>query len=147
MKPELTECLSLLKCEGYTVVLKKDDKRLTSRFRGVKPLLDLLDEYGSLKGFYAADKVVGKAAAYVYSLLGIKGLYALTISDGACDVLEKHGIEYFYESRVPVIRNRTDTDSCPMEKATANADTPEEAIALIRETLKKLNSKQNEAYR
>ena len=141
MNPELIECISLLKSEKYTLVLKNGDIRLTSTLRGVKPLLDLLENHGTLKDFYAADKVVGRAAAYIYSLLKIKELYAVTISDGACEVLEKYGITYFYENRVHIIRNRTDTDSCPMEKATADANNSEEAIRLIRETLIKLGNK------
>ena len=141
MNPTLIECISLLKSENYTVVLKKSDNCLTSSLRGVRPLLDLLDNHGTLRGFCVADKVVGRAAAYIYSLLDITELYALTISDGACEVLEKYGITYFYEKRVPLIRNRTDTDSCPMEKATAKADNPEDAVRLIREALAELNRK------
>lgn len=141
MKPELVKCISLLKSSNHTLVLKKGDICLKSTLRGVKPLLDLLEEYGSLEGFFAADKVVGKAAAYIYSLLKIKELYAVTISDGACEVLEKYGITYFYENRVHIIRNRTNTDSCPMEKATSEAKIPEDAVRLIRETLIKLGNK------
>ena len=140
MTDELIKCISLLKRESLTVVLIKGSEQLTSRQRGIKPLLNLLDRYGSFKGFYAADRVVGKAAACIYVLLGIKQLYALTVSDGACIVLDKYKITYFYENRVPVIRNRTDTDSCPIEKATADAEDPEQAIILIREALVSLES-------
>ncbi len=141
MDTNLLRCASLVKDEGCTVAFLNGTELITSTQRGVSPLLKILDKHGSLPGFYAADKVVGRAAAFIYVLLGIRKLYALTASDGACEVLKQYGIDFFCESRVPVIRNRTDTDLCPMEKATAAANSPEEAVAIIRKTLEKLINK------
>ncbi len=139
----LINCISLLKSEGYTVVMKNSAEQLTSRQRGVKPLLAVLDTKGAFNGFYAADKVVGKAAACIYVLLNICQLYAITISDGACRILERYNIPYFYENRVSLIRNRTNTDICPMEKATAATESPGEAVEAIRKALKKLEEAPN----
>lgn len=137
----LEKCISMIKNEGFTVVLSDGTRMLTGTERGVKPLLNFLDEYGTLKGFFAADRVVGTAAAFIYVKLGIRRVFAITISDGACKVFDSYGVDYTYENRVPVIRNRSNTDSCPMEKATADAGSPEQAIALIRQTLKALSEK------
>lgn len=141
MDINLLRCASLVKDEGFTVAFSNGTELITSTQRGVSPLLKILDEHGSLPDFYAADKVVGRAAAFIYVLLGVRQLFAITVSDGACEILNRYGVSFFYENRVPVIRNRTDTDLCPMEKAAAAANTPKEAVAIIRETLEKLTNK------
>ena len=50
----------------YTCVLRRGDREYTTRERGVKPLVRWLTEDTDLRGFSAADKVVGKATAYLY---------------------------------------------------------------------------------
>ena len=66
----------LLKEGGYTCVLEKDGRIFTSTERGIRPLIRLLDEGADFKGGFAADKIVGRAAAFLYVRLGIGGLYA-----------------------------------------------------------------------
>ena len=112
--------------------------RFESQKRGVSPLLELLQTQGSCKGGKAADKVVGRATAFLYKLLQIKTLHAGVISQGALEVLQQSSITVTYDTLVPGIRNRTDTGPCPMEAATANCETPEEALNAIRATLDKL---------
>ncbi len=124
----------------YTCVLVDNEKTYTSTQRGVKPLLTWLDDKTNLEGFSCADKVVGKAAAFLYVLLKVKCVYALVISKPAIDVLKKHGIYTEYETLVPSIRNRTNTGFCPMEQCVINIDSPFEACKAIRNTLEKLQN-------
>lgn len=130
---------ALLREEGFTCVLCSGDQVLTSRLRGVKPLLTWLDEGLDLKGFTAADKVVGKAAAFLYVLLGVKEVYAQVMSQPAKAVLEAHGIPNGCEEEVPAIRNRTNTGFCPMETAVWEISDPQEALTAIRQKAKELN--------
>ena len=134
---DLQNALDTLKKEGCTCALSRGDIRYTSHSRGVKPLLDWLEQ-GVGKDFSAADKVVGRAAAYLYCLLGIRGLYAQIISKPALAVLERYGIPTEYDTLVDGIRNRAGDGPCPMEAATAEAKTPEQALAMIRKTLEQL---------
>ena len=116
--------------DGNTVI--KDTRR------GVKPLLELLESKTDLKNFSAADKVVGKAAAYLYCLLGIETLYAGVISQPALEVLLQRNIHVTYGTLVSSIQNRTHDGPCPMEHAVWEIDSPEEALAAIYKTLKAL---------
>lgn len=128
-------------CQGrYTCVLTDGINTYTSHQRGVRPLLELLDWKTDLQNFCAADKVVGRAAAMIYCLMGIRALRAGVISEGALGVLRRHGIETSYERLVPGIRNRTDTGLCPMEQATAGIDDPQEALGAIRQKLAQLST-------
>lgn len=140
MEQDLQKACSLLEKENYTCVLCKGQIVYTSTLRGVAPLLQLLDEKQDAAGFSAADKVVGRATAYLYCLLGVKAVYARVISRGALEVLEQAGIDLHYDTLVEQIRNRTQTGPCPMELATKDVNTPEEALLAVRETLTRLRN-------
>jgi len=123
----------------YTCVLCKDEVMLTSTERGVKPLLKWLHEETDVKGFSAVDKVVGRAAAFLYVLLKVKVVYASVMSQGAVEVLSKYGIRSEYDVCVKEIINREGTGICPMEQAVKGVDVPEQALEAVREKCKILN--------
>lgn len=133
---DLMKAKALLEKDGYTCVLCGGETIYTSRHRGVRPLMDLLDT--DVAGFSAADKVVGKATALLYCLLGIRQLYAKVISDAAITVLQSHGIGVQWEKRVEYIINREGTGRCPMEVATEHISDPALAPDAIRKKLKEL---------
>ena len=133
---DLQKARQLLESGGYTCVLCRGDKTITSCHRGVRPLMELLDE--DLAGFSAADKVVGKAAALLYCLLKVRCLWAGVISDAALEVLQAHGIGVQWETRVPQIQNRQGNGRCPMELATEGISNPADAPAAIRKKLAEL---------
>lgn len=138
---QLQEEKELLLQEGYTCIMFRDDKRLTSRERGVKPLLSWLDSKENMAGFISVDKVVGKAAAFLYVLLGVSAVYALVISEKALYVLERYGIDVIYDRKAEVIRNRDNTGFCPMEQAVWDIEEPKEALEAIREKYNVLSGK------
>lgn len=128
----------ILKDGSFTLVLSDGEKVLTSHDRGVKPLLELLEKGGDYSSFSAADKVVGSAAAYLYVLLKLRAVYALTMSEKAKAVFEKYGIIFEAECIVPAIINRKGDGFCPMEQAVAGAVSPEDALVRIKDALKAL---------
>ena len=137
-KTDIVKAQKLLASGSFTCVCVKGEHVLTSTERGVKPLLNWLDSHESYKEYSVADKVVGKAAAFLYVLLGVRIVYASVISMPALEILKKYGIDVSFEQSVEMIRNRTNTGYCPMEQATLNIDEPEEALIKIKDTIKKL---------
>lgn len=138
MSDNLTKCREILKSGNFTLVLSDGKTLLTDTNRGVKPLFDLLDKNTDLSGFSAADKVVGKAAAFLYVLLNIKEVYADVISTHALVVFEQHKIPVEYNTLTDKIKNRTGTGFCPMETAVLDENEPEKALKKIREKAKEL---------
>ena len=134
----LEKAKMLLSKTDCTCVLCNGDIILTDNRRGVRPLLDLLETNTDVAGFSVADKVVGKAAAYLYCLLNIKCLYAHVVSQPALDVLAKTDITVEYGQLVPAIQNRTKDGFCPMERAVWNVDSAQDALIAIQETLAQL---------
>lgn len=135
---EAREVKQLLKEGKYTCVLCSGEQSFTSRQRGILPLLTCYREQKIGKGALAADKVVGKAAAFLYLLLEIQNLYAEVISEPAYQVLTSAGISVEYDTMVPAIINRTGDGYCPMETAVWEIENPEEALCAVEKTLLRL---------
>ncbi|MBE6571247.1 MAG: DUF1893 domain-containing protein [Ruminococcaceae bacterium] len=139
MNKNLEKAKELLIAEELTCCFTDGNRVYKSRERGVKPLLSYLDEGIDTKDLCAADKVIGKAAAFLYVLLGIKWVYADVISQKALEVFRKYGVEISFSTLVPAIRNRTNTGFCPMETAVENINEPQAALEAIKEKLKELS--------
>ena len=138
MTTELEKARDLLLTEGYTCVLLREDTLYTSFDRGITPLLNLLDAGVNLSGFCAADKVIGKATAFLYCLLGVREVYTPIISTAALQVLEEHSIRIVWDEQASFIWNRRRTGPCPMETAVQQISDPASALTAIRKTLQNM---------
>lgn len=137
---DLEQAKALFVSGAHTLVLCRGDRVVSSHERGVKPMLGFIETGVDLNGFSAADKVVGKAAAMLFVLAGVRAVYAGVMSSGAKAVLERHGVASFYDVLTETIINRAGTDICPMEQACAGVDTPQQALAAIQKRMKQLGS-------
>lgn len=135
MTNDLTKACSLLDSGDYTCVVCLGDVVHTATERGVKPLLNWLNQGLVLKGFSAADRVVGRATAFLYVLLGVKEVYAKVMSRPAAEVLKAQGISVQAETLVDGIINRRGDGPCPFEAAVMEIQDPQEALEAIRNKL------------
>ncbi len=129
----------MMLASGYTCVLANGTDAVTSKLRGVKPLVQYLKSDQSFSGFSAADKVVGKATAFLYVLLGVEELFAQVISQPALEVLEAHGIAVHYGALVPAIINRSGDGICPFEAAVMEITAPQAAYEAILRKMREMN--------
>ena len=136
---DLNFAKQLLVKDKLTCVIFKNDEIYTSSERGVKPLLILLDKKKSYKGFKAVDKVIGKAAAFLYVVLGVDVIHAGVISESALQVLRDNGITITYDKLVDYIENRAKNGRCPMESAVLDINDSNEALTVIRQKVKELS--------
>lgn len=119
----------------YTLAIAKGDRLITSKARGVRPLVELIESGEDLTHGVAVDKVVGKAAALLYAYMGINELYAPVISAPAAAVCKAHCIALSYDTLAQNIINRNGDDICPMEKLTIDIDDPQTALNAIKQKL------------
>lgn len=75
----------------------------------------LKENKDALRGAEVADKVIGKVAASIFVMAGVRAIYADTLSKIALPILEENGIEYSYNNLVEYIQNSDKTGMCPME--------------------------------
>lgn len=129
-----------LEKENCTFVAYNGKKTVKSFKRGVKPLLEMIDEGTDLSGYSAADRVVGRAAAFLYVKLRISEVYSYVLSRPAVEIFDRYRIPVSYEKLVDMIVNRTNTGLCPMESSVMDTNDPEEAEWKIRKKLSELAS-------
>ena len=85
---------SRLKTGSDTLAVCFDGKLYTDTESGIKPLIKLIDSDLDLRGACAADRIVGKAAAMLYVILGVSRVYAETLGKSGQAVFERYGISY-----------------------------------------------------
>lgn len=130
---QLADLKKILIEEELTCVLaSEEDVILRSKEKGVMPLYGFIQREGvSEKPLFMADKIVGKAAAYLALYAGVKRLYTHKISEGGLHILEENGIKVFYDQVVPYIYNRMQTGQCPMESSLEGITKVEEAWQIL----------------
>lgn len=129
---------SVLKEGGYTCVLVCGDKVLTSNESGVAPLIKFIESGKNFTGCFAADKIVGKAAALLYAHMGVKAVFAEVLSASAKRVFEDLGIKFSFGTLTEGIINRRGDGPCPMELAVSEISAPVDAFKAVKETALKL---------
>ena len=127
----------------YTLVICKDEDIIKSDLTGIRPLMKLIDDKKECKGYSAADKIVGRAAAFLYTLLGIKNVYGEIMSKGAIEILKKNGIYYEYKTLTDYIENRQKNGICPMDDAVKEIEDAKTACEAIRNKMKFLQSQKH----
>ena len=119
----------------YTCVIQTPQAVYTSTERGVKPLVKWLESGENFSGGYAADKVVGKGAAFLYARLNVQAVYANVISVSAVQVLQTHGIAIEYDKLVDYIINRKGDGICPFEETVLSINDADAAYTAIRQKM------------
>ncbi len=83
MHQDLERAKEAMIFEGYTCVITLDNIMFKSKDKGLQPLLDWLYSGNKYAGWRLCDKVVGRAAAYLHIILGVREIYADVISQPA----------------------------------------------------------------
>lgn len=138
----MEELIKLLHLGGYSCVIANGEVRRTFTQRGVADLYDLLTlEPDFLQGASIADKVVGKGAAALMILGGIKELYTDVISAKALELFRQSDVKVDFKQEVPFIWNRDRTGWCPVETMCSEEESAEAILPMIRDFLEKVRSK------
>ena len=137
----LEKAIDIIKTTDSVFAYVSEEETLRSCAKGIGFAAMLCNEKKDLSQGAVADKVVGKAAALLFVYLGVKVVYAETLSMGAKAVFEKYGINYSYANLTEYIINRKGDGLCPMELAVRNVDTPEMALVEVTKTLEELRKK------
>lgn len=103
---------------------------------GIRPLLDLAEQLGEeMRGAGIADRVIGRAAAFVLIAAGAAGVHGETLSREAVALLERAGIAVTGEHVVPHILRPDGAGPCVMEQQVRDVEDPAEALARLRRFL------------
>ncbi|MBM6830138.1 DUF1893 domain-containing protein [Anaerotignum lactatifermentans] len=130
----LERAKAALEKEGVTFSLAgAKGESCCSAKKGIAPMMELLAEDAQLlRGAAVADRVIGKAAAFLMVYGGVLAVYGEVMSEHAAKVLEAAGMDFSYGKLVPYIINRNKDGMCPMEQAVLGETEPERAYAVLR---------------
>ena len=84
-----------------------------------------------LKGYSAADMIVGKAAAMLFVKAGICAVHGKVMSEAASEYLEAHHIPHSYDKLTEQIINRTGDNICPWKLLWQTFPTPKRDTRLF----------------
>ena len=135
--------VQLLEAEHCSCVIRNGDTVRLFRRPGVRDLFDLLHtEPELLAGAFVADRIVGKGAAALMILGGVRELRAATVSEAALELLRPSGVALTCDTVVPYIVNRAGTGCCPVEMRCRDCRTAEECLPRIEEFLEEMKKTQ-----
>ncbi len=120
--------------EHLTLVIVKNGSVLfeTGSHR-ISGFLDAVEKLGTaLEGASVADRVVGKAVAFLCVYAKVKEVYAGVLSRKAQAVLKENKINVEWRELVDNVLNVDKSGMCPFEKAAAGISSPEKAYRAFR---------------
>ena len=141
MHEELQKALELMRANDYTAVLTFGEITYHSDERSVRPLLDWLYSGNKFAGYRICDRVIGRAAAFLNILLGVREVYADVMSEPAKKLLEDNNVTVNYGTLVPEILNVTKDGPCPLETAVDGITDANDSIMAIELAIKRMNKK------
>ena len=134
--------MRLLEAEQCSCVIRNGDTVRLFRRRGVKDLFELLQqEPAFLAGACVADKIVGKGAAALMLLGGVRSLRTETLSEAALELLQTGDIELTYDTVVPHIVRRDGAGICPVEALCSDCRTAADCLPRIAGFLEQMAQK------
>ena len=131
--------------ENLTLAIVKNGAVIYStKSHRISGFLDAIDKCGeNLQGASMADRVVGKAIAFLCAYAKIKEVYAAVLSRKAQVIFKQNKIAYHWNELVDNVLDATKTGMCPFEKAAAEISEPEKAYKTflsLRENLRACKS-------
>ena len=117
---------------GHSICLCKGGEIITDDRKGIAPMMHFLAAGTDLRGFSAADRIVGKAAM-LFVRAGIVSVFGNVMSEAGMQYLIQHGIAAEYGTLTDRIINRLGTGICPMEQTVADIDSAAEGYAALTE--------------
>lgn len=114
----MKELIDRLHAGNYSCVIANHGETRTYTQRGVADLFELYQtDPAFMKGASIADKVIGKGAAALMILGGMKEVYTDVVSTPARNLFGQYGVKLSFAQEVPHIINRQQTGYCPLETA------------------------------
>ena len=130
--------MEILRSGNHSLVVAGSEIR-TFDGRGIADLYRLFTlEPDFLAGASVADKVVGKGAAALMVLGGVKEVYAGVASSAALTLLHNSGVAARCDLEVPHIINRKGDGICPVETLCSDCATAAECLPRIEQFMQQL---------
>jgi len=99
----------------------------------VEPFLDAIENNPSmLEGAIIGDRIVGRAAALLCVYSKVKAVFAISISDEAIGILDKHNILATWQDTVPYIVEKDLSSRYRLDVHLKDIEDPKQAFIMIK---------------
>lgn len=121
--------------DNYSFVLAGEGKLITSKEKGLKPIIDLIESEEDFSDFSICDKITGRAAAFLYVLLGIEKVHAKKMAKLAIQILDRAEIEYSYDELIETVLDMDMKEIDKIELSVLRSGSAIQAIEDIKKAL------------
>ena len=128
---DFLRAIHLLDTGGICCALCENSVTITGSESSIETLLKLLRSKVNTKGFFVADRIVGKSSAFLYALLGVKAVYADIMSEPAIYTLARYGIYPCCKQAVLSIEKELNPTICEMDQAVSRIRDAHLAVAVM----------------
>lgn len=104
MNQNTEKAKNILEEKKCSLVLVDDDEIISSDEKGLSFLVNLCESGRDFQGFSASDKIVGRAAAFLFVLLEVSEVHAKVMSKLAGNILDRGEIPFYSEKIVDEIK-------------------------------------------
>ena len=119
---------------GSIVVVKNGQVITTKQGKGIKPILDTIDELGEqMHGCVVGDRILGKASSFLCVYAKVSGVYSPQATKTAIAVLIRAGIPCQADKLIPFIQNRNGDGICPFEQLLSTVESADEAYVMVKD--------------
>lgn len=131
---DLEKAKEIFEKENCTLVLVKGESIIKSKEHGLSKLVELIDKDEDLTDYSVCDNVCGRAASFLYVLLGVKEVYANTMAKLSIQILDRAEIKYSANTFVETLLD-SENKNDKMELAVLRSGTPLKAFEDIKKEL------------
>lgn len=125
------------------VVLQEGRIVFSSCEAGIRAAMELHDQKPELlRGAVVADRIIGRAAAMIFTDGGAAAVYGKIMNRSAMQELAENGVEVSTAQLVDTIINRRGDGMCPMEHTVFGVTAPAEGVKLLRAALARLSGRE-----
>lgn len=137
IQDDMSIASNILKEKDFSIVVIRNGKILNKKKgKGIKPILELIDESGEkIKDTVIGDRILGRASAFLCRYAKVSGVYSPQATKTAIAILILGGIPCQVDELVPYITNRNGDGICPFEDLLKDVEKPDEAYKLLKEKI------------
>lgn len=125
---------------GHSICLCRHGEIIFDDGKGISPMMKFIAADRDLRGYCAADIIVGKAAAMLFVKAGIAEVYGETMSEAGAEYLRSRNIPFSYEKLTDRIINRKGDGICPMEQTVSDISDSEEGYTALKQKIAELQN-------
>lgn len=119
----------------YSFVLVKGEDIIKETQKGLEPLVKLAEGEKDFTDYSICDRITGRAASFLYVLLGLNEVYAVKMAKLAVQILDRAEIKFGAGGFVETVLDENMSDTDKFEKAVLRSGSAINALNDIKAVL------------